>query len=481
MNVTLNSIIHQFQGKSENSTLSLEKQQDGYNVSVEEKFSTLTLTPSWDCIREILGKNRLEAIAKHPDLGLDESKICQNRLGLTRSVVRNLFIGMMDVGVEQLRAAAKSSSVDQAYRQMIVFENMQEVQSAMMDAKPESIFIDYVKTSGLGFKGLVERVHVAMQHHFDVIKETNKEAGVLRDIEMLTSRFADRQIPEGSVVHLTEGYYYLEKIIMGGGAFIYLLADVEEKKIPKLLCRGTAMRASASGGLKSGINDVQLEIGSLGVREVWPELSSYLKQKKVTSLDILGKSLGGAHAQNLAVLIEGIQGIKVNKLVTFACVGAGSQINDLFKKEILPRRTSPFEIQVVRNGGSEPVQVDYIPAVGGVHLGHGAPKDKCKVEVVYIQPRSSRPWTNPQDMSIYTMIKSVIISLGSAHRRQTTLQDFTWKKLEEPAEVDRQLNLGNRLETVRKIIAYAMHIFTFCQLNRPSLTSFFYTQKTKNQ
>lgn len=122
----------------------------------------------------------------------------------------------------------------------------------------------------------------------------------------------------------------------------------------------------------------------MGVKNIWPNLSKDLKDNNINTVEILGKSLGGAHAQELAVLIEGVLKIRVDKLTTYCSVGTGRKINNLFKSEILAKRSTPFNIQVIRNGGDgSDDEVDYIPAVGGEHLGADA-GDKYKIEVTYI-------------------------------------------------------------------------------------------------
>jgi hypothetical protein len=181
----------------------------------------------------------------------------------------------------------------------------------------------------------------------------------------------------------------------------------------------------------------------------------------------------------LAVLIEGIQGIKVHKLTTFASVGAGKSLNNLFKKEILSNRALPFNLEVVRHGGGTNTELDFIPVLGGVHLGEGASSDKCQVKVYYTQPNKSKPWINPVSVSIFAIFLNLFSSFGSSHVRQTTLLDFTWKKIEDKSEVDAHLRLGNKLEPLRKCIAFILNVFTLFILNGQSMTSYFYANKNK--
>jgi hypothetical protein len=470
-----------FKNTPEDSYLYITKEiQGSYSASVEHGYSSEKIKSTWDCLKEIIGEDRMQKIPLKYYLGLDFSKIQKNTLCPTKTVVRNLFIGLMNIQKEDLVKypnSAASSSIDNIYKQLLLFNNIAEVENALMGFQPKSLLMDRVKTSGDGLEGLIECVYIFMQHHFHVIQEQNQKAAELRDIEMLTSRFADREIRHDSVVHLSDGYFYVDTKVSGGGAYVYLLKDVEGKQIPKLVCRGTAMRRTATQGLMSGVNDVLIEIGTVGVKSVWPALSYHLREKKITSLNILGKSLGGAHAQELAILIEGTLGIKVEKLITNCSVGVGRHISTLFKKEILANRSTPLPIQVIRQGGKSLDQLDHIPAVGGVHLGEGTSPEKCDVEVCYIQPGDDEVGIYPVNNGWFGLIKSFFSSFSMSHCRQTTLQRFRWKKIENKEEINQHLGLGNKFETIRLCFAYAVHVLSIFLLNRSSFTSFFLSQK----
>jgi hypothetical protein len=255
------------------------------------------------------------------------------------------------------------------------------------------------------------------------------------------------------------------------------LKDLNGIKTPKLVCRGTAMRRTATEGFNSAINDILLEIGTMGIKQLWPELSKYLQTNRISSIEILGKSLGGAQAQELAILMEGVDLIEVKKLTTFCSVGVGEDINSLFKKMILQNRKSPFEMQVIRNAGRTQSEVDYVPVVGGVHLGEKVPLEKCHIEVCYIHPGREGAIIYPKNPGLLNLIRNFMGSFGNAHCRQTTLNEFSWHTIQGRDHIDEHLRFGSQLERIRKGCAYAINCLTGFWLNGKSFTSFVEAQK----
>lgn len=481
MNNILLQVATLFRNQSEVSILTIQKQNHQYFFSIDTQTNSDAKIVTLNCLREIIGTDKLKRICSNPCIDIDVSAIDQNSLTLTKNVVRRIFVGMLDFQVADLNEMDKKADIDAKFRHLLIYNKLEEVESLFMSSTPllQKFKIDRATTSGKGFEGLVERIFIRIQHHFMVIQETDKKAAEIRDVELLTSRLADREMQKGELIHLSDGYFYVDHIFIGGGAYVSVLKDVQGINTPKIICRGTAMRRTATGGLKSGINDVLLEIGTLGVKSIWSDLSKYLIANQIKSVELLGKSLGGAFAQELALLIEGIDGIEIKKLTTFCSVGVGEAINNLFKTEILQKRAKPFELQVLRNGGSSQEQVDYIPTIGGVHLGEGSSPEQCKVEVYYIQPGdqevgffSLRSWFN--------LIRNFFLSFRYAHCRQTTLEKFSWKKVEDD-RVQEHLNIGNRLEKIRKCFAYIIHFFTLCLLNGRSFASFFYVKRNEKR
>lgn len=474
--VLLNQIPTLFKEKSDEHILTIERNNKSYSLSVSNQSTPNMIQSSIDCLKEMIGENRLKQICKRPEIKIDANKIDQNTLILTKNVMRKILIGFLDVQITDLNALP--GSIHDRFKQHIIFNTFQEFESSLLEDGPKlsQFKIDKAKTSGKGFEGLAERVYICMHHHFKVIEESNKKAAELRDVEMLTSRLADREIRLGSVIHLHDGYFYVDKVIIGGGAYVAVLRDVEGVSYPKIVCRGTAMRSSATDGLKTGLNDLLLEIGTMGIKNVWPELARYLKENQIASVNILGKSLGGAHAQELAVLIEGVAQIKVERLITYCSVGAGNNINVLFKNEVLEKRETPFKIQIIRNGSPLRDEIDYIPAVGGVHLGEGSSPDKCDIEVCYIQPEEQEEvGVYPKETAFFNLMKNFFRSFSSAHCRQTTLNKFSWKRI-DAGEVHEHLRVGNQLEKIRQCFAYLIHLLTLLLLNGKSFTSYFHSQ-----
>lgn len=463
-----NQIVNAFKEGSEHETLSIKKTEKGaYIFSVNDLHDNSTGA----LFGELIGKSRLNRICQQ--VNIDNNL----PLFLTKENVHKIFIGMMDIKKEDL-----TEEIDKSYKRLMLFDNFIEFENAFIlgSSNIDALNVDKAATSGKGLKGLTERISILAKHYFTIIAETNEEAKVYRDIEMLTSRLADREIQKNTVLYLHDGYFYVDELFVGGGAYVAILRDIDNQKPSKIVCRGTAMRRTATGGWQSGINDLLLEVGTMGVKSIWPNLSKYLKNNNINAVEVLGKSLGGAHAQELAVLIEGVLNIKVEKLTTYCSIGVGQKINDLFKNEILTKRSTPFNIQVIRNGGAgSDDEVDYIPTVGGEHLGTEA-GDKCKVEVTYISTKQQVE-VCPLESSLLHRIKRFISSFGVPHCRQTTLKNFYWRKIANKNDVEKHLKIGNQLEKIRKIIAWIINFLTLFILNGRSFRSYYFARVKEAQ
>ena len=159
-------------------------------------------------------------------------------------------------------------------------------------------------------------------------------------------------------------------------------------------------------------------------------------------------------------------------MTTFCSVGVGKQINQLFKNKILSKRKEPFKIHVIRAGGDTEKDIDYVPAVGGVHLGADTDEDQCEIEVDYLNI-NDKLLTYPLEMGIFNLIKRFLNSFGISHCRQTTLKDFHWKRIDDRKEINKHLCVGNNLESIRKIVAYIIDIFTLFLFNGRSFKSYY--------
>jgi hypothetical protein len=461
-----NQIVDAFYNGPEDGKLNIAKTAEGsYLFSVAESCSSSSVP----LFEELVGASRLNRICRRADLDKNSS------LFLSKENVHSIFLEMMNIQKQDIEECKEP--IEQSYRRLMLFENFDDFKTSFICGSQsiEALKVDKAATSGKGKQGLTEKVLILAHHHFTLLTEQNETKHTYRDAEMLTSRLADREMQKGMVVHLRDGYFYVDELFVGGGAYVAVLRDFSNQSAPKIVCRGTAMRWTATEGWQSGVNNVLLEIGMMGIKKIWPALSKYLKSRDFKTVEILGKSLGGAHAQELAVLIEGVLGIPVKNLTTYCSVGVGQKINELFKRDILSKRSSPFKIQVIRNGGAgSDDEVDYIPSVGGEHLGSGA-VDKCEVEVVYISTSA--------DVEIYPLqsgklhqIWRFFQSFGTPHCRQTTLGDFYWKKIEHKKDADDHLiKVGNCLEKIRKIFAWIIHLLTLFLLNGKNFISYYFT------
>lgn len=340
----------------------------------------------------------------------------------------------------------------------------------------DSMHYDRAASSGKGPVGQAEKAAILWKHHEDVLNdqdnEQDREKGLLRDVEMLTSRYADREMEIGAIVHLKDGEYFVDRQFAEKGALVSVLKG-REGQAPKIVCRGTATRRSATEGYASALNDVSIQIGQLGVQSIWPDLKSYLQENKIQKVEVLGKSLGGGQAQALAVLLEG-QGIVVEHLITFASVGVGKEVNHIFLNEILEKRQKPFKMTVVRNGGSHAeIEVDYIPFIGGVHLGAGASAEKMQANVYYLALENQEIETCKQELPLHQLALKFLGSFKKAHTRQNTLVKFHWKKIEEKPEVQEHLQMGEGLEKYRAIFAKMLSYVLPNSLQHQPFSSYF--------
>lgn len=402
-----------------------------------------------DCLMQLIGKERFIRICSRPELDIP---IDSEEAYLKKQNLRKIFIGMLD-----LRREDCQGSPEKAYP----FNTEEELNSLFLQQIPRIGPIDKAKTSGKGLQGFAERVYIQGLHHLYINANKDETGKFLCDGEMLTSRLADREMEEGSILHLSDGYFVVDKTFIAGGAYVSALQDLNDPTRSKLVCRGTAMRYSATGGLLSGINDLLVDVGLMGTKSVWPFILAYLQEKGIKETEIFGKSLGGAQAQQLAVLVEGIAKIPVTKLTTFGAVGTSERVHQLFNK-VRENQDHEIKISVVRNGGAEETEHDFIPTLGGMHLGVDTPKSTVTVYYLNEDQEPSVPFSGTIGL---IAAKQFLSSFGIAHCRQITLQQFNWIEITEPEAVKEQLAMGTYLDPYRRVMATALDYLSLGYLN----------------
>jgi hypothetical protein len=338
------------------------------------------------------------------------------------------------------------------------FSNLQELEHIFLDKTPkETQFLeDKAATSGKEFEGLCEKVYLQWHHYFAVQTENDPEKRMIREAEFLTSRMADREFQEGEYIYLAkDAIFQVDATFIHEGAYVSILKSLSDSKSVKLICRGTAMRRSATDGLKSGMNDLQYEIGNGGVQGVWPHVADYLKQQSIHEVELYGKSLGGAHAQRLAVLVMKHSQCLLKSLTTVCSVGVGSEAEGLFKGLVeQDERFRKLNLTIIRNGGEEIDKgADYIPCVGGDHLGATVDAEYLNLKVYYIHPISEQIYPPQQDLNFFQKGVRFASSFSAPHVRQSTLLDFSYNHLDRP-KAQTALQLGRTLEGPRRCFAY---------------------------
>jgi hypothetical protein len=480
MNISfLNQLIHVLKDQPEQAVVKISALNEGYCFDIE-KGETHAILETMVNFKKIINEERLLKICSKPELQINPNSVKTNALLLTKDVVRKIFVGFADLNFHSNPMFDSSDP--------LAISSMDQLRNRLMGWAPslESFTIDRPTTSGHGLKGLMERVFLTYSHYFDLSKVSeDKEKMKIRDIEFLTSRMADREFREGSIIPLSDGPHIVSVIFTEGGTYASILEAFNDAIPPKIICRGTA-RLSATQGLYSSLNNLLVEIGTMGVKAIWPRLARYLTHKNIKSVDLFGKSLGGAHAQELSILIEGTLGIKVNCLTTYCSVGVGDEINALFLDEVLGKRTQdPFNLCVIRNGGnSHEHAVDYVPVFGGVHIGYNAPPEFCKKEIIYIVPTDNKTGFDAQSIETISHKKSLcnlafafLRSGGTPHCRQSTLGKFAIKKIVHSDKKDKHLRSGNLLETYRKSLSKGLDVLTFYKLNGESFQAFYHKNR----
>jgi pimeloyl-ACP methyl ester carboxylesterase len=386
---------------------------------------------------------------------------------------------------------------------------------------PDPIVALVTRTKRLyGTRAHDQIVQLARYHHEQQRADPDATSRVVRDAEFVSARMADRDVPRGEMLLLgRQGVpYVVSRVFARRGAYVVVLersteaiskelaisteptvskeptaspcdvpasfppgndaaaADDDDMAPVKIVCRGSAAGRGGIVGFASVANQMMPVMGGLGLRAIWPRLRAYLAERRIPSVELVGKSMGGATAQQLAVLLEGVAGIRVSRLVTVCSIGVGRGVNDLFRERVLSRRTDddPCYIIIIRNGGAptktladgspsatpgDPSCVDHVPLVGGVHLGHDTPPARCSISLYYLTPDRTRPAVRervPATLSLREQLRFFWTSFGAgrAHGRQTTLWDgWGWDRVEDRADVDALLALGeSRVETARGVL-----------------------------
>lgn len=441
----------------ENGRLMIKKEHsDRYSIQVKPRSFWETYFPCFQTItpehkttlqnlKEIIGDARLKRIFQKNELSLPLDKLINGRLVLTRDVVQRIFVGLGDVRLEDLKDSGRTFS-DELYRSLIPFDKVEEI---FFHRVPSIGPFDNPKTSGQGYQGLKERVWTILSHK----NHTDIDSLMITEAELLTSRIADREVPEGTVVRLHRGYFVCEKIFCGGGAFVSLFRDLQGQEPPIILCRGTAMRLSAKHGILSGINDLLVDIGSHGFHAIRNELYTYLKEQNIHCVDVFGKSLGGATAKYIAASLQ-ISQIDVRSLTLTCSVGVNDLITRIIDKYRIPTN-------IIRNAGQG--CIDHIPLLGGIHPCH------THVRLFYIGASTDTSEEHlgiPNHTSVLWKIWHVLRSFGKGHTHQVTLNKFSFREV-KGEELQTELSRGKELEGLRAVLAKIFNRITFGYFNTP--------------
>lgn len=400
-------------------------------------------------LKELVGERRLERIFSRPELSLNVKLLRSDKLCLTKAIAHKLLVGLSDIRLDDLEELAAAQSLD--LKTLGISQLDQLYGSLLPKLKLKSFcrsvpLYDRAETSGKGFKGLQERVWTILKARKRAIKNRlSPNQAQIAEIEMLTSRLADREPPQGSLVRCKDAYFVVDRVIARGGACLRIYRELSLHPRTLLICRGMAARRSATGALLSLLNGIGKRIGLLGIEKSWGEVKKYLGEKRIHQIDILGKSLGGGHAQYLSALILAKTNVDVRSLSTFCSIGIPENVQTLFDNALQRGKRKP-DIVIVRNGA------DYVPLLGGLHLHT---PDTTRLYYVSADPFLSPAELIPKGEGLLKSIKKFFHSFGQTHLLQNSLR--TQFYFSEPVNLFKEIHC-HRLEPIRFRIAQGVHL-----------------------
>lgn len=463
-----NSLAIQLPHYSSSAQVTISRSADDFVVRVFERSRWRKQSHQQENLQTlhelqlVIGEDRLQRICARPEIAIQWNE----HLVVTKEVIQKLWAGMLDIRKDDLDFAhgkniqgTSVKRIEKMYQALLPLTTFNE-NAAVWVSKVD--LYDKAATSGKGLQGLREKawtLHTATKSAIKGDAVTSYE-----QVELLSSRLIDREPAIGSVAWYDTGYYVVDKIFARGGAYITLWRHLSDSSRCLLVCRGTAMRYSASQSYTSGLNDMTYEIGFGGIKATWPELHRYLLQNRTKTIDLIGKSLGGAHAQYLTSLIVSLTDIQVKNVKTYCSVGVPQNVQTIYEKAIRDKHLSEPNFEIFRNGGDlEKKEMDLIPSVGGPHL-HSL--QRRKTYVYYAIPKGQKVAKIDERL---TLSLQLLQSFAKAHVRQTSLIAY---ELELRRNIEQEIALGTHLEPIRLKLASMFNLVTFGRFNQDTFEAF---------
>ncbi len=466
----LSPIVDLFHTEQVPSKLRIEKENKEYRVSLVQfvpgkNISSTEDQQSLENLNQLIGAQRVYRIFQREELKKYQEAFNQRQLLLDRKVIEIIFLLLGDVRTDDLQEATTKPlsaldplEIDKLYFSLIPFHR---VNNLFFRNIPENAYFDSSRSSGRGLEGLRERIKIQLDA-IDFYLPSDQTGKWAYEVEVLTSRLADREMATGQMIRCSSGYFKCEAIFTGKGGYAAFLRDLREEKT-MLVCRGTASRRSATGGLMSGLNNLLIEPGMLAVQALWPQIRTYLSDHNISHIDLYGKSQGGAQVQYLASLIHTYTTTRVTSLTTYASIGVNREVEEIFYNTF--KDTDINVSAIVNEGVPAQDEWDCIPLVGGVHVGLRLPSASA-----YSLLPSSTQRGDIKTLSVFQKIKGFFKSFSKAHIRQTTLKPFRIEKMENTRHY---FSLGLELEHFRKVAAWIVHILTLGLFNPISYKRYF--------
>lgn len=470
---SLSPIVYEWNAFPETSVLYAHQDENGFYFSIRESscchpsrsapaLSRKERRETLEAMEQMLGKERVARILERPEVGISKSRWDNRSLLLTKAVARRLFVSLLDVRLADFPRGSlegRQFTLEEG-RNLTPFDRFDE---AFMGKPPKISEYDRSLLNPRSFRGMCERVWV-IQHSLEKFRrqDLDEEELALFQAEFLASRLADREPAEGILVPSTNGWRSVDRVFATGGAYIFATRSLDPSdNHVHFVCRGTAFRPHATGNVLSGINDFLPEIGSYGIQQAWKEIASYISENAITSAEVYGKSLGGAHARYLALLLAGKSSVTVTRLTTVCPVYISSKVREIYSSLPKDRQFYTHEIQ---NGGRNP---DHIPHIGELSWAN---------KMTYLGG-ANREKSSFTKLSLVQKIYSICDSLVGPHSQQHTMGKILKDEITSPEELQKHLQGDKELERFRQTCAKILHWVTFGAFSQKTFSEFYHSME----
>lgn len=271
---------------------------------------------------------------------------------------------------------------------------------------------DHAHSAGKEVEGKLEILWLIAEFMEKTDHEQTPEFRAFSEVEFLASSLADRDPQVGWHLKLPnriQKNWRIDWSQCEAGCFVYVLRPLEDPSKAIIVCRGTALRWRSIQSFQSVINDFLPQMGGWGTSSLWPHLKSWLIAQRVTTVEIMGKSLGGTNAQMLATAILTDTDIELKSVQTLQSAGVESKVHEIFERTLGSYKRD-IDLTITRwNVHLKNRHVDVVPFLGGYHLAQTPTSTRpagLSVRNIYVGERDShmalskRSWILPIQLAL---------------------------------------------------------------------------------